>query len=216
MQDEQETIVLIEIARRGLGYLLTFSNDFEVRATKGTIDACQLVSGMIFSPKEFAQIRLILEEAFAFTLAEDMLARRAHSIGELKMKLRRKEIDDRYILKIIKNFKDRGILDDLAYGKFRATSLLSRKPAGRGFLIADLQAKLVPREIAERAVKEVLAEVSEVDSAEALLEKKRMSFLKFDLETARRKAYTYLSRRAISFRAAKEAFEAVFNEDDFK
>lgn len=216
MLGEDDAIILTEISRRGMSYILTFSNEFEIRATKGIIDKYELIAGMAFSPREFTQVRQILEEAFAVHAAENILARRAHSIGELKLKLRKKEIADTYIAKIITEFKAKGLLDDLAYGKFRAESLLNRKPAGRGFLVADLQAKLVPREIAEEAVKEVLSGVDETASARRLLEKKRLSFIKFDLETARRKAYNYLSRRAISYRAAKEAFEDIFTKEDFK
>jgi hypothetical protein len=47
-----------------------------------------------------------------------------------------------------------------------------------------------------------------------LLERKKGSLAKFDLETARKKAYTYLSRRAISYGAAKAAFEKVFESSD--
>ncbi len=216
MHSGEDVIILTEIARRGMSYIVSFSNDVEIKTTKGVIDKLQLITGDAFSGDEFIKLRKILEEAFAVYTAEGILARRAHSVGEFKFKLKQKEIDSALIAKIVKNFRERGLLDDLAYAKLRANSILNRKPAGRGFLVADLQAKLVPREIAESAVKEVLSGVDEVESAAVLLEKKRMSFIKFDLETARRKAYNYLSRRAISYRAAKQAFEDTFNKEDFK
>ncbi|MCK5126109.1 MAG: regulatory protein RecX [candidate division Zixibacteria bacterium] len=196
--------------------IVSFSNDFDIKTTKGIIDKLELSAGDEFSSGEFIKLKNILEEAFAFYTAEGILARRAHSIGELKFKLKRKEIDADLIAMIVKKFHQQGLLDDFSYAKLRASLIMNRKPAGRGFLIADLQTKLVPREIAEKAVKELLSNVSETDSAAVLLEKRRMSFVKFDLETARRKAYNYLSRRAISYRAAKEAFEDVFNKEDFK
>jgi len=141
-----------------------------------------------------------------------MLARRPYSVGEFKQRLRHKDISDEHIRRIIRDFRDKGFLNDYEYALARARSLNARKPAGRGYLVAWLRKRLVPREIAEKAVDELLADVDEVETAVELLNRKRSSLDKFDLETARRKAYTYLSRRAISYGAAREAFEKVFGK----
>jgi SOS response regulatory protein OraA/RecX len=50
--------------------------------------------------------------------------------------------------------------------------------------------------------------------AVASLERKWNSLKQFDLERARTKAYTYLSRRGIGYAAAKAAFEQLTNRDN--
>lgn len=216
MVEEREYISIIDIKRRGMVYFVDFSNDEQVRATKGVIDKLNLSAGDEFTENEFEKLKKILDESFARYTAESILARRSHSVGEFKIKLRKKDISGDLIKSIVRKFRKEGLLDDYNFGKMRAESLLRRKPAGRGYLIRDLQNKLVPRQIAEEVVAGVLSEVDESELAEQLLEKKRISLTKFDLETARQKAYTYLSRRAISYGASKTAFDKVFDKNEFK
>jgi SOS response regulatory protein OraA/RecX len=206
----QEIITINAIQRRGRLLLISFSNDFEIRATSGTAKRMNLVEGAEFTSQTFDELRRILEEKFAYYMAESILARRPYSVGEFKQRLRKKEIGESHVRRIVKEFRAKGFLDDFQYAITRAQSLIDRKPAGKGYLVAWLQKRLVPREIAEKAVGELLSDVNEVDTAVELLERRRGSFEKIDLETARRKAYTYLSRRAISYGAARQAFEKVY------
>lgn len=212
--NDKIVIILNEIKRRGKFYDLCFANGDVVHATKSAIDRHDLAAAMSFSLSEYEEIKQILEKDFAFATGESILARRAHSVGEFKQKLRQKQVADEHIAEVVRDFKSRDLLDDLAYGKLRINSIINRKPAGKGFLIAELQKKLIPREIAQEIIEEVLGDQDEVDVAVEILEKKRISLEKFDLETARKKAYNYLSRRAISYQASKEAFERLFTGKD--
>lgn len=212
MPDQKSDIVLESVARRGTTFLLSFSDGYQIRATKGVVDRFRLAEGARFSPETYAELKRILQWEWAYYTAEAMLARRPYSVGEFKQRLRHKDISDDHIRRIVRDFRERGFLDDYEYALARARSLVARKPAGKGYLVAWLRKRLVPREIAEKAVDELLADVDEVETAVDLLKRKRSSLNKFDLETARRKAYTYLSRRAISYGAAREAFEKVFGK----
>lgn len=212
MTTDRDIIRLNAIGRRGTLFLLTFSNGYEVRAGKRVIEQLGLSEGDEFGREMFVKLKEILDWEFSFYTAESMLARRPYSVGEFKQRLRQKEIDSGHIARIVKDFLSKGLLDDFSYSVARVQSLKNRKPAGRGYYLAWLQNRLVPREIADKAIDEVLSSVDEVETAIGLLEKKRSSLAKFDLETARRKAYTYLSRRAISYGTAKAAFETVFGK----
>ena len=212
MDSDPDIISIDSIQRKGVLYRLAFSNGFEIRATKGVIERLKLVEGAQFTQQTFEELRKVLEERFAFYTAESLLARRPYSIGEFKQRMGRKEISEGLISRIVKEFRGKGILDDYKYALARVKSLIDRKPAGKGYLVGWLQQRLVPREIAQEAVAEALGNVDEVATAVDLLERKRSSFEKFDLETARHKAYTYLSRRAISYGAAKTAFSKVFGK----
>ncbi len=214
MESEGGHIVLESIERRGRLYLLLFSNRYEIRASGRVIDQIGLAEGVKFSQQTFVELQRILEWEFARYTAESMLARRPYSVGEFRRGLRQKGISDEHIKKIVSEFRKKGFLEDYQYALARARSLHERKPAGRGYLISWLRKRLVSREVAEEAVDELLGDVDETAMAVELLERKKGSLLKFDLETARRKAYTYLSRRAISYGAAKAAFTKVFESSD--
>lgn len=61
-------------------------------------------------------------------------------------------------------------------------------------------------------VDEIMGNVDENELALEILRGRWRQFSKFDLETARKKAYNYLSRRSVSYGAAKYAFEAMIKE----
>jgi regulatory protein len=212
MSEHESDIVLESVERRGRSFLLSFSDNYQIRATKGVIDRFRLAEGARFSPETYTELKRILEWEWAYYTAESMLARRPYSVGELKQRLRHKDISSDHIREIVRDFRERGFLNDYEYALARARSLADRKPSGRSYLISWLRKRLVPREIAEKAVDELLSDVNEVETAVELLKRKRSGLAKFDLETARRKAYTYLSRRAISYSAARAAFEKVFGK----
>ncbi|MCP4566911.1 MAG: RecX family transcriptional regulator, partial [FCB group bacterium] len=156
MDEEQGFVVLEKIERKGMLLLLTFSNGFEVRATRGTVKKLELTEGFEFSPTGFREVKTLLLERFALYCAESLLARRNYSVGEFKERLRQKEIGLDMIKRIVAEFRRLDLLDDYRYGQMRVRSVIRRKPAGRGFLIADLQKRLVPRDIAEKVVTEAL------------------------------------------------------------
>jgi regulatory protein len=205
-----EVITLLRIEKKGRLFLLSFSNGFEIKAAKVTIDGLNLSEGLELAPESFNEIKSVLEGKFAYYTAESLLARRSYSIGEFRDRMRRKGIADYFIRQIISDFQAKNLLDDYRYAAVRVQTLMDHKPAGRSYLIAYLRDRKIPPETAKKVVSEALTRVSEIEIAARLLEKRRASFMKFDVETARRKAYNYLSRRGISYRAAREAFENLF------
>lgn len=212
MDTGPEVIVLRQIERRGTLYRLHFSNDAVFRATPATVQLHALTEGKSFPPEAFAELIGRLEQEFARHQAMSLLAQRPYSIGEFKRRLRHKGVAAGLISDLVSDFKSQGLLGDYDYALFYTRMLLLRRPAGKAYMIADLQRRQVPRLIAEKAVAEVLSEVDETDIALRLLEKRVSALSKFDLETARRKAYTYLARRGIPYGAAKKAFEKLFDK----
>jgi SOS response regulatory protein OraA/RecX len=176
----------------------------------------RLKEGIVITAPQLAQL---LDEAAADEcelLIRRMLAFREHSVGEVTEKLRHKGCEDTHIEKAVAKFVRTGLLDDARYADSLIRRLLERKPAGRNVLVAELQAKRIERNLAQRIVDDLLADRSETDLAIAALESRWRAFAQFDVETARQKAYTFLSRRGIGYAAAKAAFETLLsrtNED---
>jgi regulatory protein len=90
-----------------------------------------------------------------------LLAGRAHSTGELRVKLQRRaenpdEIDD-----LLNRLKELGYLDDRRYAESFATARLSNDRLGSTRVIQDLRQRRVAPALAERSVAKVYSEVDE-------------------------------------------------------
>lgn len=107
-----------------------------------------------------------LDAASLWEYALRILAGRAHSIGEVREKLRRRaeraeDVDD-----VLSRLKQSGYLDDKRYAESYATSRLSGEKFGRTRVVRDLRQHRVAPALAERTVEKVYREVDE----EALIE----------------------------------------------
>jgi regulatory protein len=103
--------------------------------------------------------RLDAEALWSYALKA--LGSRAHSIGQLREKLRRRaermsDIDD-----IVSRLKEHGYLDDRRYAEGFATARLTNDRLGRGRVIQDLRQRRVAPALAEKTVREVYEEVDE-------------------------------------------------------
>jgi regulatory protein len=110
-----------------------------------------------------------MEERKPRTLAADalwsyalkVLGGRAHSIGELREKLRRRaeragDVDD-----ILARLKDHGYLDDRRYAEGFAASRLANQKLGRARVLQDLRQHRVAPALAETTVRKVYQDVDE-------------------------------------------------------
>lgn len=94
------------------------------------------------------------------------LAGRAHSIGELREKLRRRAERAADIEDVLARLKDSGYLNDPRFAEAFASARLSNEKFGRTRVLQDLRRRRVAPALAERTVRQVYQEVNE----EALIE----------------------------------------------
>ncbi|MBD3257940.1 hypothetical protein GF377_05870, partial [candidate division GN15 bacterium] len=126
----------------------------------------------------------------------------------------RKGYDSAVVEPALRMYVRNGLLDDEQLARSLAQRFFDRKPAGKPWLVAALQKKHIPREIAESVVEGFLLARDETTSAVAALRPKWTRLAQLDVESARRKAYTYLSRRGFGYAAAKTAFETLHAQSD--
>lgn len=174
----------------------------------------RLKAGIVITQPQLEQLEAESELAECDRLVARMLATREHSIGQVRVKLAQRKFKAESIKLTIKRYRDRGLLDDAHFAHDQATRFLAHNPAGREFLINWLRRKHIDRDLAETTADLVLGDQDEVALAVTSLERKWNSLKEFDLERARTKAYTYLSRRGIGYSAAKAAFEQLYNRDN--
>lgn len=103
--------------------------------------------------------RLDKEALWAYALKA--LAGRAHSIGELREKLRRRAERAADVDETLARLKDLGYLDDRRFAESFAASRLSNEKFGKTRVIQDLRQRRVAPSLAEGAVRKVYSEVDE-------------------------------------------------------
>ncbi|SYZ72191.1 hypothetical protein TRIP_C20306 [Candidatus Zixiibacteriota bacterium] len=204
---------IISIRRKGKTMVVSLEEGGEIILDREIVESCRLKVGGEIGADEFAKIKYQSDYKRAGDYAAYLLAARGYSSGMLKQKMSEKGFDPRAANTVLSELRRSGLVDDRRYAIQTAESLLRRKPAGRKFLVAYLQARHIPHRLAEEAVAKVMENIDEVELAQRLLEKIRNRLGKFELETARAKAYNYLSRRAIGYNAARKAFDIIWKKE---
>jgi len=204
---------VVDIIRKGKNAQLVLSTGEKILLTIKTIQKYSLQGKSEISIDLLKEIKLESDYHRAKEYVTYLLSRSAYSYGQLLTKMKEKMYDQKAAVMALAEFKEDGLIDDALFARQFTESILRHKPAGRGYIIACLRKKNIPRELAKATVDECFEDINEVDLAVKLLRQRWRYFSKFELDTAQRKAYNYLSRRSISYRSAKEAFEKVAKED---
>jgi regulatory protein len=164
-----------------------------------------------------SQVSAIEDESERFAChrqAAGYLASRDHSESELGMRLRKKGFKREHVDDVLSAFRRQGLIDDTRVATNLASALLRRKPCWRGYLLSCLNDKGIDRATAELAAEAVFTGQDETELACCALRPRMREYSQFQLETARRKAYNYLSRRGFSFQAARQAWEILNTRSD--
>jgi regulatory protein len=207
-----ETIRLTHITQRGGKFELTITTlNAPLIVDQEVIHRFRLVEGIVLTAPQLDQLLKEAELAACDREVARLLGLREHSVGEIEFKLKRKEFSQEAIKTVIQKYRQLSLLDDSQYARKVVEMTLRRNPAGRNFLVALLRKKRVGRTVAERTVDMILRETDEVEIAIRSLEKRWNQYRQLELERARTKAYTYLSRRGISYEAARAAFDELYN-----
>jgi SOS response regulatory protein OraA/RecX len=214
----ESNIRIVRLVGSGSGYRITLSDNKEPFAIEAILVAKhRLKEGIVITVPQAADLRREASEGECDRETARLLALRPHSIGELRAKLKRKAFSEESVSAIIKKYRTRGLLDDTQVALSLARQSLERKPAGKSYLVALLRRKLIDRDTAEQAVNMILGDRDENEIAyDALARRARVLFSskQLEVETIRRRAYTYLSRRGIGYAAAKAAFEKLLQEHE--
>jgi regulatory protein len=113
---------------------------------------------------------LDLEALWSYALRA--LGGRAHSISELREKLKRRAGRGEDVEEVLGRLKRHGYLDDRRLAESFAASRLGNEGFGRMRVLRELRRKRVAPAVAEKAVQSAYREVDEVALIEAFLERK--------------------------------------------
>jgi regulatory protein len=209
-----EDVRLLKLVRRGDQVNLQLTGFDEPLVVGAEVVArYRLVEGIVLTESQVSQLKRDAELGGCEREIGRLLGLRDHSTGEIRRKLKRKLFSTETVEETVRRYRDRGLIDDVRFAYQHAERLLERNPAGRSYLVAYLRRKGIDRALAESTVDVVMGNQDEIALAVSALERRWRVFRQFDLEKARHRAYTYLSRRGIGYEAARAAFDQMVKQD---
>jgi regulatory protein len=146
------------------------------------------------------QRKLIADEAALYDAAVRALARRMHSVAELKRLLRRRVAPENapLIERVIERLKDHKYLNDAAYAAVFSTSRRDNQKLGRARVTAALRTRGVHKDVIDKAVRAAYDGCDEERLARDFLRRKRVPRPKDAREAAR--AFRALARAGFATR----------------
>ncbi len=140
--------------------------------------------------------------------AMDLLAVRAHSTRQLRIKLARKFAPG-VVEKTLERLAETGLLDEPEFAREYVRQRVARSPRATGLLINELERRGVNRETAAQAVDRVLSEIglAEQDLAEQAARKKLGALAGIETEQRKLKLFRFLSSRGFQASTARQAVE---------
>ncbi len=153
--------------------------------------------GRRLSREEAAEVIAAVSRTAVLDKALDLLAVRARSSRDLRIRLRRAGAADPAITWAIDRLVAQGFVDDAAYARQVARVRVLSGGVSRRKVVKVLRQRGVDAEVAEEAIDATLAEVDldEHGAALAAAQKRLRSLASLDLQTKRQRLYAFLARR---------------------
>ncbi len=149
----------------------------------------------------------------ALEYAARLLGIRAHSTGELRAKLRKKEYSGREIEDVIAEFTRLGYLNDAHFAESLCANL-SERGSGKRKIFSRLRTKGINGELLKEVMEKQQEELPEEDSAFAALSRKWSSLQREPDERKRKeKALRFLAGRGYSAGSAYSAWTRLTNRE---
>jgi len=149
----------------------------------------------------------------ALQAAFKLLSRRDFSVAALTIKLRSKGHDGAAAGAAVERCVELGYVDDHAFGRARAATVLDRKPSGRRGLLQDLRHHGLTSTMAEQVADEAYAEL---DGEEAVLRRALQRWIDRHGEPAEWKAVKrctdHLARRGFTTAAVHDVLSPWLDE----
>ncbi|WP_437571039.1 regulatory protein RecX [Sorangium sp. So ce542] len=145
-----------------------------------------------------------------------LLSFRARSARELEKRLIEKGEPPEHVATAIARLSANGLLDDARFAEAKARSGIVGKPRSRRRIEQDLARKGVARDVAEAAIRRVMADegTDELAVAERAARKKLRSLSGLDPMEQRQKLYAFLARQGYAPDVVRRALRAVLDAPD--
>lgn len=166
----------------------------------------------------FSRPRQLETEAEMYDVALRALARRAHSIQEMKKKLERRSDNKLLVQVVMARLKENGLMDDARYAKQFARQRTESRKQGKFRVARDLRARGVPDKHIEAALEEAAKSTDEGAMVRQRIERKLRSYRGPDTrkkidERKMASIYGSLLRAGFSADVVRRELKALVKED---
>ncbi|MBI2118241.1 MAG: regulatory protein RecX [Elusimicrobia bacterium] len=190
---------------------ILFEDNSSLKLHNELILTYSIKEGMEINQDKLNELRAIEEKKEAYEYAYLLLASRSHSEIELQERLKRKKFSSETLHSVIKELKEKKIINDLQFGKEFAESRIKNCLLGQEKIITELMEKGIEEKEAHKIIQEVLRDdenlLSEEERAYQALLKRAKQIKRSDSRTLYRRLYEHLVRKGFSF----ETVEKVLN-----
>ena len=171
--------------------------------------------GKYLEPEEIARLEREDGTAKALAKAINFLGYRPRSSHEIRERLKREEMGEEEINRVVEKLKALGLVNDAAFAAAWIEGRSLSKPRGSRALRQELRQKGVAREEIESALQAALPDdESEVENALAALKSKARTWEKLEGREREQKMLGFLQRRGFSFGVGKSAIKKLDEEED--
>jgi regulatory protein len=176
-----------------------FGVDEEVASRLG------LKKGENLTGQDLKQILLQKSENEAKDVALRFLSFRRRTEKEIRLKLQKRDFDEKTIKRTVEKLKEYDLINDLEFATAWVKERLEYKPRGKRLLRLELWKKGIKKEIIDQVTGEFCR--NEDKSALELLERIKRKYKNLDPQVAKRRMYGYLLRRGFSYETSKSAMK---------
>ena len=135
------------------------------------------------------------------------LAGRAHSEKELSTKLLRKGYPGGLVDDVLSELRKKNFLNDEQFAALYARDRLANKPVGERRLRYELHQKGLSAETIDGIVSAAYAEVSEMELAHSLADRRKARYQNLEDESSRKRLRDFLLRRGFSWDTVNEVMQ---------
>ncbi len=183
-----------------------FSDNKKITLDNSYIDKYFLVEGSEISDKQLEKIVSENEYDRAKEKAFFLLTYRDHSVYELKVKLRKRDFDEKVIDKTVEYLLENRYLDDKKFSEIYLNELLNTKRSGMMIIRKKLFQKGLSRELINNLLNDLDDEIFHNNCLFYLQKKKKLLEKNHD-ENIKNKLYNYLSRKGFRYEIILNVFE---------
>ncbi len=174
-------------------------------------DQLGLRVGMTLTDEAVAELRASARMGEALVIANRFLAHRPRTAGEVRVRLRRAQLEPEIIDAALAELEHQGLLDDRRFAALWVENRTAFSPRSARVLEQELRRKGVNREV----IDQTFAGAEMGDEAGLALDagrKRLRSMFALDEETFRRRMAGYLTRRGFDYRATRAAVDQLWVE----
>ena len=161
----------------------------------------------------FGKPRQLETEAELYDVAVRALARRAHSVHEMKKKLERRSDNKLLVQLVMARLKENGLIDDARYAKQFARQRTETRKQGKFRIARDLRGRGIPDRHIEAALEETAKTNDEGAMVRQRIERKLRSYRGEIDEKKMASIYGSLLRAGFSSDVVRRELKAVVKEE---